>query len=170
MKKLALALLLALFSCLAGAEEALLLHVGTLEVVFPAAWKFQRSGQRAEGKGPDGESVVVSYRVLNPGAPPEVVEQHWNVIRNFAHDEMPGIAASRNGKVLRPVSEVPRQDKRVQFSSVSKNSAQGADQYLLQYLLGSSRLIAYFTVEGSGDPLEAAARFEKILATQRWQE
>ena len=170
MRQLAAAFAFALVTCVASAQEPLLLHLGTLDLEFPPPWRFQRSGLRAEGRGPDGESVIAQYRVLHPGAPAEVVAQHWSVIRNFARDEMPGIAAGRSSQVVRPVGETPRPDKRVQFSSVSRKEAAGGERYLLQYLLGSSRLIAYFTVEGPGDALQAAARFERILATQRWQE
>jgi hypothetical protein len=83
---------------------------------------------------------------------------------------MPGLAAGKDTQVLRAVTEAPLQDGRVAFSSVSRRSRDGRDGYYLQYLLISSRTIAYFTVEGSGDATQAAARFEKILATQRWQE
>jgi hypothetical protein len=169
MRTLVVALTLALLAFFASAEDHPL-RVGTLTVDFPSAWNFKASNQRAEGHGPDGETVILNYRVLHPGAPDAIVTQHWTVIRNFARDEMPGIASSRNNEVLRKVTETPRQDQRVQFSSVSRSAPPGAGRYMLQYLLGSSRTIAYFTVEGAGDAAQAAARFEKILATQRWEE
>jgi hypothetical protein len=171
MKKLLAAFALALLSLLAAAQDRTPLRAGTLSVDFPKAWDFKGSGQRAGGHGPDGELVILMYRVLHPGAPADVVAQHWTVIRNFARDEMPGLAAAGPGsQVLRAVTESPLQDSRVEYSSVSKRSRGGRDAYFLQYLLGSSRTIAYFTVEGVGDATQAAARFEKILATQRWQE
>lgn len=167
MKAGAIALAIALFAGPAGADA---LRTGTLSVDFPSTWRFQGTGQRAQGQGPDGERVIVNYRVLHPGAPPEVVNQHWTVIRNFARDEMPGLAAGKDTQVLRQVTESALQDGRVQFSSVSSRSREGRDGYFLQYVLASPRTIAYFTVEGRGDATQAAARFEKILATQRWQE
>jgi hypothetical protein len=169
MKKFAVALALTLLYLLASADDHAL-RVGTLSLDFPTAWDFRASAQRAEGHGPDGEHVLLNYRVLNAGAPPEIVKQHWTVIRNFARDEMPGIASGGGNQVLRTVTESPLQGERVQYSSVSRGAREGRDTYLLQYLLGSSRTIAYFTVEGVGDAAQAAARFEKILATQRWQE
>ena len=169
MKRLLLSLLLALLATLAFAQ-AHDLHIGTLTLAYPTAWDFRAARQRGEGHGPDGETVILNYRVLHPGAPPDVVAQHLAAMRNFARDEMPGLAAGSNAQVLRKVTESPRQDSRVEFSSVSKRSRQGQDTYFLQYLFGSSRTIAYFTVEGVGDATQAAARFEKILATLRWQE
>jgi hypothetical protein len=163
------ALALGLLSCLAAAQDTRL-QLGTLSVDFPASWKFQRSGQRFEGHGPDGETVIATSRVLVPGAPPEAVEQHWKVIRSFARDEMPSIAGARGRPVLRPVGEKAVDGSRVLFSSVSGKAQEGPGTYLLQYLFGSSRVIAYFTVEGSGDATEAAARFEKILAARHWDE
>ena len=170
MKKLFAAFALALFSLAAAAQETAPLRVGTLTVDFPKTWNFRASAQRAEGHGPDGELVILMYRSLHPGAPAEIVAQHWTVIRNFARDEMPGLAGGTDTQVLRAVTEVPQPDARVAFSSVSKRSRQGREAYFLQYLLGSPRTIAYFTVEGVGDATQAAERFEKILATQRWQE
>ncbi|GAB3664369.1 hypothetical protein [Ramlibacter alkalitolerans] len=169
MKKLVAAFALALFPLLVPAQERAL-RAGTLSVEFPQEWNFRASAQRAEGHGPEGELVLVNFRVLHPGAPAEVVAQHWTVLRNFARDEMPGLAAGKDTQVIRAVTESPLQDARVEFSSVSKRLREGRDAYFLQYLLGSRRTIAYFTVEGFGDALQAAARFEKILATQRWQE
>ncbi|MEJ8834943.1 hypothetical protein [Ramlibacter sp. AN1133] len=169
MRTLLASLVLALLPTLAAAQDNPL-RAGTLTVQFPKTWNFRASAQRAEGHGPDGETVLLNYRVLHPGAPADVVAQHWIVIRNFARDEMPGFAAGSNAQVIRKVTELPLQDARVEFSSVSKRSRQGQDAYFLQYLFGSSRTIAYFTVEGVGDATQAAARFEKILATQRWQE
>lgn len=169
MKNLVAALALALFSLLAPAQDRAL-RAGTLSVEFPKEWNFRASAQRAEGHGPDRELVLVNYRVLPPGAPAEVVAQHWTVLRNFARDEMPGLAAGKDTQVIRSVTESPLQDARVEFSSVSKRSREGRDGYFLQYLFGSARTIAYFTVEGFGDATQAATRFEKILATQRWQE
>jgi hypothetical protein len=170
MRTLLAPLVLALLPALAAAQGHPL-RAGTLTVDFPGAWDFKgSSGQRAEGHGPDGEHVILTYRVLHPGAPADVVAQHWVVIRNFARDEMPGLAAGKDTQVLRAVTQAPRQDARVEYSSVSKRSREGRDAYFLQYFLGSSRTIAYFVVEGDGDATQAAARFEKILATQRWQE
>jgi hypothetical protein len=170
MRSLAVALALTLSSLLATAQDRAPLRAGTLSVDFPKDWNFRASAQRAEGHGPDGELVLLNYRVLHPGAPAEVVTQHWTVIRNFARDEMPGLAAGQDSQVIRAVTESPLQEARVAYSSVSKRSREGREGYFLQYLLASSRTIAYFTVEGLGDAAQAAARFEKILATQRWQE
>jgi hypothetical protein len=153
-----------------AAQDQRLMRLGTLSLDFPSTWEFKGSGQRAEGHGTEGEFVIVNYRVLLPGAPPEVVAQHRKVVRGFAQEKMPEIASDKHNDVLRPVSESALPGDRVLFFSVSRNSRFGRDYYFLQYLLGSSRLMAYFTVEGYGDASQAAARFESILATQRWDE
>jgi hypothetical protein len=82
---------------------------------------------------------------------------------------MPGLA-DKNGEVLRPLTETALPESRVQFSTVSQGRKAFQDYYFLQYLLGSSRSMVYITVEGYGVASEAADRFEKILATQRWDE
>src|SRR6185369_10497535 len=102
MRTLLASLVLALAPTLAAAQDNPL-RAGTLTVQFPKTWNFRASAQRAEGHGPDGELVLLNYRVLHPGAPAEVVAQHWIVIRNFARDEMPGLAAGSNAQVIRKV-------------------------------------------------------------------
>ncbi len=169
MKILALALCLYFSFGSAYGQETLLLRVGTLSLDVPSSWSFSGSNQRAEGRGPDGEGVIVSYRVLKPGAPDPVVEHHWKTIRGFASDRMPELA-SKNGEVLRPVTEYSLPEGRVQFSALSQGTKMFRSYYFLQYLLGSSRLMVYITVEGYGNASEASIRFEKILATQRWDE
>lgn len=152
----------------AWGQSPMLMRLGTLSLDFPPAWQFQGAGQRAEGQGPDGEAVILHYRVLRPGAPEEVVRHHWGAIRGFANDKMPELAAT-SGEVLRPVTEAPLPGGRALFSSISKTGVTG-EGYFVQYLIGSSRLMAYITVEGRGNAVEAAGRFERILATQRWDE
>jgi len=157
------------FALCALAVEPLVLRVGTLAMQFPDGWTFQGGKQRAEGKGPDGEAVIVTYRVLVQGAPPEAVEQHWKAVRGFAADKLPEIAA-KNGEVLRPPAEVALPGGRVQFSTVSQGKRLLRDYYFLQYLLGSSRALVFLTVEGFGSATEASGRFDQILATQQWDE
>jgi hypothetical protein len=169
MVKLLVTLVFAMLASIVSAQEHMLMRIGTLSIDFPVSWHFQGSGQRGEGRGPNGEEVIANYRVLRPGAPPEVTEQHWNTIRGFVKDKMPELA-EKNGAVVRHVTESPLQDGRVQFSSISQGKRRGQDYYFVQYLLGSPRLMAYITVEGVGDGVQAAERFEKILATQRWSE
>ena len=170
MRNALVALLLLLTASAASAQELLLLRMGSLNLSVPSTWKFEGGpNQRVEGKGPGGEGVIANYRFLKPGAPAEVVDHHWKTIRGFASERMPGLA-SKNGDVLRPLAETALPGNRVQYSTVSQGKKALQDYYFLQYLLGSSRLMVYMTVEGYGNASEAASRFEAILGTQRWEE
>lgn len=169
MRNIVFALLLSLAGSASWAREPWILRAGTVTFRVPDAWKIEVEGQRAEGRGPDGEGLIANYRVLKPGAPRDVVEHHVNTVRSFASEHMPGLA-TKNGVVVRPVAEIVSPEGRFQASSVSQGKQQGRDYYFLQYLLGSERLLLYVTVEGFGNALVAADRFEKILATQEWAE
>lgn len=164
------ALLLLLAYTAASAQELYILRMGSLILSAPSTWRFEGgANQRVEGKGPDGEGVIANYRFLKPGAPADVIDRHWTTIRGFASERMPGLA-SKNGDILRPLTETPLPENRVQYSTVSQGKKTFRDYYFLQYLLGSSRLMVYMTVEGYGNASEVAARFERILSTQRWEE
>lgn len=161
---------LLLLSTSANAQDLLLLRMGSLHLDVPAGWTFRVDpNQRVEGKGPDGEFVIGNYRFLKPGAPTDVVDHHWKIIRGFAADQMPGLA-SKNGQVIRPLTEASLPGNRVQYSTATQGTKMFRDYYFLQYLLGSSRLMVYMTVEGYGSAKDAAERFEAILRSQRWDE
>jgi hypothetical protein len=169
MKVIAIATFLALVQTAAFADELLELRMATLALQVPATWRFTGTSERAEGKGPDGEYVIASYRKLKRDAPSDVIAYHWKAIRGFAKDKMPDLAV-KNGEVVVAVSEKLLPGGRVQFSAMSQGKKMLRDYYFLQYLLGSSQSLVYITVEGYGSTLDAAARFEAILATQRWED
>jgi hypothetical protein len=171
MRFLIAALLIAYVS-VAGAADNPMLRSGTLTLELTPEWQFTPGPepQRAEGRGPQGEFVIMNYRTLLPGAPADVVEHHWQTIRGFATEKMPGVAAAHKNEVRRPLTETALPGGRVQFSTVSQGRKMFRDYYFLQYLLGSPRSLVYMTVEGYGNAEEAARRFERILATQQWNE
>jgi hypothetical protein len=165
-----IAAFLAVLVSVAGAADNPVLRTDTLTLVFTPEWRFTPGPQRAEGHGPQGECVIMNYRTLLPGAPADVVAHHWQTIRGFATEKMPGIAASHQNEVRQPLTETALPDGRVQFSTVSQGKKMFRDYYFLQYLLGSRRSLVYVTVEGYGNAEEAAQRFQRILATQQWNE
>jgi hypothetical protein len=168
--KFLIAVFLALIVSIAGAAENPIVRTGTLNLVFSPEWQFTAGTQRVEGRGPQGEFMIMTYLNLPPDAPADVIERHWQVIRGFANDKMPGIAASHQNEVRRPLTETALPDGRVQFSTVSQGKKMFRDYYFLQYMLGSPRSMVFMTVEGYGNAEEAAQRFERILATQQWNE
>jgi hypothetical protein len=173
--KYLIAALLTLYLGLASADAQVsantqLMHAGTLSLDFPPGWRFAPGDHRAEGHGPDGEFVIMNYRTLKPGVPPEVTAEHWKELKGLAEGKMPGLAAKHGNEVRRPFNETWTKDGRVQYSTVSQGKQFFKDYYFLQYMLGSPRMLAYMTVEGYGNAEEAARRFERILATQRWDE
>jgi hypothetical protein len=165
-----LAVFLAVCAGCTSAADNPVLRTDTLTLEFTPEWKFTPGQQRAEGHGPQGEFVIMNYRTLSPGAPADAVAKHWQTLKGFATEKMPGIATSHKQEVLRPLTETALPDGRVQFSTVSKGKKMFKDYYFLQYLLGSNRSMVYMTVEGYGNAEEAAQRFERILATQQWNE
>lgn len=168
--KFLIAVFLALIVNIAGATDSPIVRTGTLSLVFTPEWKLTAGTQRVEGRGPQGEFLIMTYLNLPPDAPAEAVERHWQVIRGFANEKMPGTAAAHQNEVRRPLTETALPDGRVQFSTVSQGKRMFRDYYFLQYLLGSKRSMAFMTVEGYGNAEEAAQRFERILATQQWND
>src|SRR5581483_2281232 len=118
--------------------------MATLAFRVPATWTFSGTNERAEGRGPDGQSVIANYRKLKVDAPAEVKEEHWKIIRGFATDKMPQLAKT-NGDVLRPVTLALQPGGQVQYSSVSQGRKVLRQYYFIQYLFGSSRSIVYLT-------------------------
>jgi hypothetical protein len=168
--KFLIAVFLAVIVSMAGAADNPVVRTGTLSLVFSPEWQITAGTQHVEGRGPQGEFMIMNYLNLPPDAPADAVERHWQVIRGFANDKMPGIAASHQNEVRRPLTETALPDGRVQFSTVSQGKKMFRDYYFLQYMLGSPRSMVFMTVEGYGNAEEAAQRFERILATQQWNE
>jgi hypothetical protein len=168
--RLLIAAFLALVVNLAGAADNPALRTSTFALEFPTGWQLTQDRQRAEGHGPDGEFIIVNTLHLPVDAPPELVDKHWALVRGFAAGQMPGIAASHQNDVRRPLTETALPGGRVQFSTVSQSKRLFRDYYFLQYLLGSPRTMVYMTIERYGNAEEAAQRFERVLATQQWTE
>lgn len=168
--RLLFAAFLAVFISFTSAADNPVLRTGTLTLVFTPDWQFTPGPHRAEGRGPEGEFVIINYRTLLPDVPTDAVEKHWQFIRGFASEKMPGIATDHDNQIRRPLTETALPEGRVQFSTVSQGKKMFRDYYFLQYLLGSRRSFVYMTVEGYGNAEEAAQRFERILATQQWNE
>jgi hypothetical protein len=149
------------------AQETNLFRIGPLSLMFPATWQFDGSKRPIEGRGPNGGHAIVSYRGLEPDAPEYVREKHVALVRGFAETEMPRLA-TKNGTVVKPVTEVPLDSRRFMFTAASQSSRLFREYYFVQYLLGSPTAMAYFTFEGYGSAIEASQRLDTIMATQRW--
>jgi hypothetical protein len=91
------------------------------------------------------------------------------MVRGFAKDAMPGLA-SKNGEVLRAVTETQLPDGRVLFSSATKTSKLSREGFFLQYLLASPTSMVYITFEGSGAAIESTKYFDDVISKHRWEE
>jgi hypothetical protein len=104
-------------------QDAGLFRLGPLALHFSSGWQFDGSKRPIEGRGPNGEVVMVSYRGLEPGAPDNVRRQHIEMTHGFAKTRMPGLAESK-GTVIRPVTEATRDDGRFMYSSATQTTKQ----------------------------------------------
>ena len=152
-----------------GADNTVL-RAGTVTLAFTPEWKWMQGDQRAEGRGPQGELLILTYRTVAPDATTDDVERHRKFVQGFANGKMPGIAVSHDKTVTRPLTETALPDGRVQYATVSQTKKMFRDYYFLQYLLGSPHGFAYLTVEGYGSAEEKSRQFDAILATQQWNE
>jgi len=166
------ALLLSLCTTVAVAQgpDNAVLHAGDVTLAFTPAWKWTQGDERAEGRGPQGELLIATYRTLSPHASNDDLARHRTFIEGFANNKMPGLAASRDKTVLRPLTETALPGGRVQYATVSQAKKMFRDYYFLQYMLGSPSSFTYMTIEGFGNAEEKARQFDAILATQQWDE
>lgn len=153
----------------AQAQETFLFRAGPLSLDLPSTWQFKSDRGTIEGKGPNGELAIVSVRRMKPDAPQDIRGQHMKVVRGFARDAMPGLA-SKNGEVVRPVTESELPDNRLMFSAATKTSRMFKEGFFLQYLLASPSSMVYVTFEGIGPAQDAMKYFDEVLAKHRWTE
>jgi hypothetical protein len=147
------------------------LHLPSLKLILPPTWTFDGSKNPIEGFGPDGEKLLISVIRLRPGATDsKSFISMKDEATNFAKDKLP-VIATKNGLVaLRQVTPFPTLDGKVAFASVSEKSSFFSGKYFfLQYLLANDVTMIFFTVEGKGDALLAAERFDQYMKTQQWE-
>lgn len=170
-RALALLCLLAFLTPLgARAQDTGTLHLRPLHIDFPATWVFDGSKRPIEGRGPQGEKVLISVARQRPGAASGPAQSARDMAQGL-EDVLKGLAA-RTGKVLvRPVSEFPVPEGKVGYSSAAESSGFfGGKSYFLQYALVAPGAIFFFTVEGDGEALAALQWFDAVFATQRWDD
>jgi len=165
----ALCLLLAFLPFVALAEGESQLAIGPLHLMLSSGWRTTGNSQHQESHGPDGQTIIATFAAIVPGSVPDPAAKVLETAREFAKNGMPGLA-EKNGKVLRPVTESPLADSRVEFSAVSAGKRMFRDYYFIQYLLTGKQGMVYLTVEGYGDAAKAASSFDEVLAGQQWVE
>jgi len=164
-----LRLLLVFLPIVALAEGESRLVIGPLHLQISSGWRTTGNSQHLESHGPDGQILIVTYAAIVPGSVPDPAAKVLETARAFARDKMPGLA-EKNGKVLRPVTESPLPDSRVEFSAASSGKRMFRDYYFIQYLLTGKQGMVYLTVEGYGDAAKASSSFDAILADEQWVE
>jgi hypothetical protein len=153
------------------AQDVGVLHLRPLHLELPATWTFDGSKRPIEGRGPEGEKVLISIMRKRPGAASEPMPSAQETAQGFVHGPM-GELASKSGKtVVRPISEFPVQEGKAGYSAGSEISSMlGGKSYFIQYLLAAPGVIIYLTFEGKGEALPAMQRFDAFFNTQRWDE
>jgi len=168
-------ILLLLFCILANtaalAQDIGVLHLRPLHLELPPTWTFDGSKRPIEGKGPDGEKVLISIMRKRPSAASEPVPAAQEMAQGFAQGPMRELASKGGKAVVRPVSEFPTHEGKAAYSAGSESSSTfGGKSYFVQYLLAAPGVIIYLTFEGKGEALPAMQRFDPFFATQRWDE
>lgn len=154
----------------ARAQDTGTLHLRPLHLDFPATWTFDGSKRPIEGRGPQGEKVLISIARPRPGAASGPGPSAKDMAKGL-EDVLKGLAA-KTGKVLvRPVSEFPVPEGKVGYSSATESSGfLGGKSYFIQYALAAPGVIFFITFEGDGEALAALQRFDAVFATQRWDD
>jgi hypothetical protein len=154
-----------------SAQDVGVLHLRPLHLELPSTWSFDGSRNPIEGKGPQGEKLLISTMRRRVSAASEPAPSAKETAQGFAQGPM-GDLASKGGKVVvRPVSEFPVQDGKAGYSAGSESSSVfGGKSYFIQYLLAAPGVIIYLTFEGKGEALPAMQRFDEFFKTQRWDE
>jgi len=165
----AFVLLLALLPSVILAEVESHLTVGPLVLPLSGTWQTTGNSLHCESHGPSGQTLIATYAALVRGASPDPVSQVLTTARGFARDKMPGLAA-KNGKVVRPVTELITPESRILISAASAGKRMFRDYYFIQYLLPAKQGMVYITVEGFGDASQAAASFDDTLRASQWVE
>lgn len=153
------------------AQDIGILHLRPLHLELPATWTFDGSKQPIEGRGPDGEKVLISIMRKSPGVASEPMPTAKETAQGFAQGPMSELTAKGGKAVVRPVSEFPAQEGKAGYSAGSEKSSMfGGKSYFIQYLLAAPGVIIYLTFEGKGEALPAMQRFDAFFNTQRWDE
>ena len=153
------------------AQDVGVLHLRPLHLELPATWTFDGSKRPIEGRGPEGEKVLISIMRKRPGAASEPVPTAKEMAQGFAQGPMSELASKGGKAVVRPVSEFPVQEGKAAYSAGSETSGMlGGKSYFVQYLLAAPGVIIYLTFEGKGGALPAMQRFDGFFNTQRWDE
>lgn len=153
------------------AQDIGILHLTPLHLELPFSWKFDGSKRPIEGKGPDGEVVLISVKRMQADEKSGATLSAKEAAKNFAQGAMGQLASKGKQTIVRPVSEFPTIEDKVAYSAGSESSGMfGGKSYFIQYILASTEVIIYLTFEGKGEASPAMQRFDAFLATQRWDE
>lgn len=153
------------------AQDVGVLHLRPLHLELPPTWTFDGSKRPIEGRGPDGEKVLVSIMRKRPGAASEPVPTPKEMAQGFANGPMSELASKGGKVVVRSVGEFPVPEGKAAYSSGSEVSGMlGGKSYFIQYLLAAPGVIIYLTFEGKGEALPAMQKFDAFFNTQRWDE
>lgn len=153
----------------ARADDVGVLHLGPLHLELPATWTFDGSKRPIEGRGPDGEKVLISIMRKRPEAPSEPAPSAKEMAQGFANGPMSQLASNGGKVVVRPVGEFPVPEGKAGYSAGSEVSGVfGGKSYFIQYLLASPGVIIYLTFGGKGEAVPAMQKFDAIFNTQRW--
>jgi hypothetical protein len=164
-------LLLLVASASALAQEVGVLHLNPLHLELPSTWTFNGSKQPLEGKGPDGEKVLISIMRIRPGAASGPVPTANESLQGLVQGPMVQLASKGGQVVVRPVSQFPTKEGKAAYSAGSESSGIfGGKSYFIQYVLAAPGTVIYLTFEGKGPAATAMQRFDAFFATQRWDE
>jgi hypothetical protein len=158
-----------IFHFAASAQDVGILHLRPLHLELPSTWNFDGTKRPIEGRGPNGEKVLIS--ILRKQSTSESLRTAQDTAKSFAQGPMRDLATKNGKTIVRPLSELPVQDGKAGYSVGSETSSLfGGKSYFVQYLLAAPDVIIYFTFEGKGDTEQAMQRFDQFFATQRWDE
>jgi hypothetical protein len=159
------------FAVPAHAEDVGVLHLNPLHLTFPATWTFDGSNKPIEGRGPDGEKVLITImkHIADNGS--NASQSGKDLASNFAKNQMHVLATKAGQTVVRPVTHLPTPEGKTGFSAASENSGLfTGERYFVQYLLASNSAVIYLTVEGKGKASVIYKSFDEIMRTQQWDE
>jgi hypothetical protein len=155
----------------AQAEDVGVLHLRPLHLILPPTWTFDESKNPIEGRGPDGEKLLITIMKRRSDGGSNSPASAKDLASGFAKDKMPLLAAKDGKTVVRPVTPVSTPEGKVGFAAASEKSGLfSGEQYFVQYLLASDSALIYLTVEGKGKVSAVTERFDEIMRTQRWDE
>lgn len=155
----------------ARAQDVGVLHLRPLHLELPATWTFDGSKRPIEGRGPDGEKVLISIMRKRPEAASEPAPSAKEMAQGFANGPMSQLASKGGKVVVRPVGEFPVPEGKAGYSAGSEGSSMfGGKSYFIQYLLAAPGVVIYLTFEGKGEAAPAMQKFDAFFNTQRWDE